>query len=492
MRIERLVIGYNKRIRELIFDFPRPLNPGKHNERTPWTVIIGENGTCKTTILQGIALAAAGREQLNILAGPLSQDAAGLGAMRLRAVAQGTTEKVTINPCGTIAYFRLSDAEQRPALLQLDKILSGSTHGNAKVEQCQYLISTVMYAPRMSQISGFSFCTDSLTSRPSWMTRLRNPMDIDAEMDPLALIRREGNPSGFFVAAYGTTRPLPSPEHVPARLTALDRLRPLFADTPKLTSVAFYRMFAETDPERAEVFRQAVNSVLHPPGGKPLMPGLSELRYNPPRRNELMERQTVRQRMGEGFVDIPTLTLALGHQSTLAWIADLIGHAMLADDNITTTQQITGIALVDEIDLYVHPSLQVSLIRNLMRAFPRVQFIVTTHSPLVLAALRPDQDEIVRLEIDPNTGLVVRKDMKQGQPHEPDARVMSMAGVYKHYFGVDSAYAGPEGAMLYRHQALANDPTRSDAEDAELQDLRAKLTEAGVGGLLEPIARDPS
>ncbi|MBK9368048.1 MAG: AAA family ATPase [Deltaproteobacteria bacterium] len=342
----------------------------------------------------------------------------------------------------------------------------------------------------MSQLSGCR-CAERLKKnrRPPIP---KGGLKVEDGNDPLTLIRRQNNSPGFFVTAYGTHRPLPSPAHVPAQLTAFDRLRPLFADTPKLTSVAFYRMFAETDPERAEVFRQAVNSVLHPPGGKPLLPGLSELRYNPPRRNELMERQTVRQKMGEGFVDIPTLTLALGHQSTLAWIADLIGHAMLADDNITTTQQITGIALVDEIDLYVHPSLQVSLIRNLMRAFPRVQFIVTTHSPLVLAALRPDQDEIVRLEIDPETGLVVRRDMKQGQPHEPDARVMSMAGVYKHYFGVESAYAGPEGAMLYRHQALANDPTRSDAEDAELQDLRAKLTEAGVGGLLEPIARDPS
>ena len=488
MRIERLTVLDTKRIKRLELQFPSPLWEGTPNVREPWTVIIGENGTCKTTLLQSIALASVGREKLNLLAGPEATDAAGLAAMRVREVARGVSAPMAL---ASSALFRLSSAEQSLIQRASHAAMEG-TQENDDLEFYMYLFSIVQYFHRMSQILGVSYCAQTTNEENRRPPIPEGGITIEDGNDLLTLIRRESKIPGFFVTAYGTNRPLPSPAHVPAQLTALDRLRPLFADTPKLTSVAFYRMFAETDPERAEVFRQAVNSVLHPPGGKPLMPGLSELRYNPPRRNELMERQTVRQRMGEGFVDIPTLTLALGHQSTLAWIADLIGHAMLADDNITTTQQITGIALVDEIDLYVHPSLQVSLIRNLMRAFPRVQFIVTTHSPLVLAALRPDQDEIVRLEIDPETGLVVRRDMKQGQPHEPDARVMSMAGVYKHYFGVESAYAGPEGAMLYRHQALANDPTRSDAEDAELVQLHAKLTEAGVGGLLEPIARDPS
>ena len=490
MRIERLIIQDTKRIKKLELQFPSPHQDGSRSTREPWTVIIGENGTCKTTILQSIALAAAGREQMNLLAGPLSQDAGGLGALRVRAVAE-SSKSVSPDVSHNVATFRLSAPEQMQVNSTLDKSLEASQELDESIGTYDFVLSHVLFFVTSSQLDGLSWLVDAPEGWKNLRPVIKGRTTIEDRHDPLILIRRANAP-GFFVTAYGTNRPLPSPAHVPAQLTALDRLRPLFADTPKLTSVAFYRMFAETDPERAEVFRQAVNSVLHPPGGKPLLPGLSELRYNPPRRNELMERQTVRQKMGEGFVDIPTLTLALGHQSTLAWIADLIGHAMLADDNITTTQQITGIALVDEIDLYVHPSLQVSLIRNLMRAFPRVQFIVTTHSPLVLAALRPDQDEIVRLEIDPETGLVVRRDMKQGQPHEPDARVMSMAGVYKHYFGVESAYAGPEGAMLYRHQALANDPTRSDVEDAELQDLRAKLTEAGVGGLLEPIARDPS
>ncbi|MBK7757544.1 MAG: hypothetical protein IPI35_14300 [Deltaproteobacteria bacterium] len=79
MRIERLIIQDTKRIKKLELQFPPPLHEGTPREREPWTVIIGENGTCKTTILQVIALASAGREQMNLWPGRSLQDAAGLG-----------------------------------------------------------------------------------------------------------------------------------------------------------------------------------------------------------------------------------------------------------------------------------------------------------------------------------------------------------------------------------------------------------------------------
>jgi predicted ATP-binding protein involved in virulence len=55
-----------------------------------------------------------------------------------------------------------------------------------------------------------------------------------------------------------------------------------------------------------------------------------------------------------------------------------------------------AIVLVDEIDLHLHPSLQRGLIPRLRKAFPKVQWIVTTHSPLVLANF--DVNEIIALD----------------------------------------------------------------------------------------------
>ena len=52
--------------------------------------------------------------------------------------------------------------------------------------------------------------------------------------------------------------------------------------------------------------------------------------------------------------------------------------------------------LIDEIDLHLHPTLQRGLVPRLRKAFPKVQWIVTTHSPLVLANF--DNNEIIALD----------------------------------------------------------------------------------------------
>lgn len=47
-----------------------------------------------------------------------------------------------------------------------------------------------------------------------------------------------------------------------------------------------------------------------------------------------------------------------------------------------------GVVLIDEVDLYLHPLWQKTVLRNLMDAFPEIQFIVTTHSPFIVQSLR--------------------------------------------------------------------------------------------------------
>ncbi len=55
-----------------------------------------------------------------------------------------------------------------------------------------------------------------------------------------------------------------------------------------------------------------------------------------------------------------------------------------------------AIMLVDEIDLHLHPSWQQRVLGDLMRTFPLTQFIVTTHSPLVLATVPSESVRILR------------------------------------------------------------------------------------------------
>lgn len=58
-----------------------------------------------------------------------------------------------------------------------------------------------------------------------------------------------------------------------------------------------------------------------------------------------------------------------------------------------------GIVLIDEVDLHLHPSLQQDVLLRLQFTFPKIQFIITTHSPLVITNLRQDDDNrVIQME----------------------------------------------------------------------------------------------
>ena len=54
-----------------------------------------------------------------------------------------------------------------------------------------------------------------------------------------------------------------------------------------------------------------------------------------------------------------------------------------------------GIVFIDEIETHLHPSLAQEVMDRLLRAFPKLQFIISTHSPLVLSNFRQDVDHVV-------------------------------------------------------------------------------------------------
>lgn len=60
-----------------------------------------------------------------------------------------------------------------------------------------------------------------------------------------------------------------------------------------------------------------------------------------------------------------------------------------------------GVVLIDEVDLYLHPIWQKTVLRDLMSAFPNIQFIVTTHSPFIVQSLK--QGELISFDDDSYT-----------------------------------------------------------------------------------------
>lgn len=68
-------------------------------------------------------------------------------------------------------------------------------------------------------------------------------------------------------------------------------------------------------------------------------------------------------------------------------------NGFLGSDTIKKT---TGVVLIDEIDMHLHPNWQRHIVQDLKSAFPNIQFIVTTHAPFIIQSLK--KEELIFLE----------------------------------------------------------------------------------------------
>lgn len=76
-----------------------------------------------------------------------------------------------------------------------------------------------------------------------------------------------------------------------------------------------------------------------------------------------------------------------GYRGTLSLIADIAYRmASLNPAMGECVLKTPGVVLIDEVDLHLHPRWQARILEDLVRIFPNVQFIVTTHSPIVVAS----------------------------------------------------------------------------------------------------------
>lgn len=77
------------------------------------------------------------------------------------------------------------------------------------------------------------------------------------------------------------------------------------------------------------------------------------------------------------------LSLSAGESALFCLFASIIRDADMWAMDFQSTGDITGIVLIDEADLHLHMGLQFDVLPQLMKLFPKVQFIVSVHAPLV-------------------------------------------------------------------------------------------------------------
>lgn len=84
---------------------------------------------------------------------------------------------------------------------------------------------------------------------------------------------------------------------------------------------------------------------------------------------------------------VPFGALSDGYRAYLGWISDLLLHLTTACGDNCELEKCEGVVMVDEIDLHIHPAWQRTIVPQIARALPRLQFIFTTHSPIVVGTL---------------------------------------------------------------------------------------------------------
>lgn len=92
--------------------------------------------------------------------------------------------------------------------------------------------------------------------------------------------------------------------------------------------------------------------------------------------------------------------LSDGFRNVMALIADLAWRALVLNPHLGdhAIQEARGVVLIDELDLHLHPRWQRRIVGDLRRLFPKVQFVVTTHSPQVVASVPQGAVRILRRE----------------------------------------------------------------------------------------------
>ncbi|MFA0498706.1 AAA family ATPase, partial [Vibrio sp. 10N.222.46.A1] len=139
--------------------------------------------------------------------------------------------------------------------------------------------------------------------------------------------------------------------------------------------------------------------------------------------------------------------------SIMAVYADLITKVSL---RLIDPDALTGIVLIDEIDAHLHVSLQKKILAFLKNAFPKVQFIVTTHSPFVVSSV---DDAVIY-------------DLSKREQVE-DLSMYSYESVLEGLFGVL-----PISSLLQKNiETLAKSLERHPIDVKEIQSLLEKLPE---------------
>jgi predicted ATP-binding protein involved in virulence len=168
--------------------------------------------------------------------------------------------------------------------------------------------------------------------------------------------------------------------------------------------------------------------------------------------------------------------LSDGYRNMIGMVADIAYRCIKLNPHlgVNAIVETPGIILIDELDLHLHPNWQRRIVNDLKNAFPKIQFVATTHSPFIVQSLRTEELRILDQDIS-----------KDGHPFRK-----SLEEVAAGEMGVEDI---PRSAEFLAMQEAAEEYFRligqgkTSDSDEKTQQLRTRLNE-----LEEKFAEDPA
>ena len=387
-----------------------------------WTIILGDNGVGKTTVLKSLALMM-----------PDFQPQAVAGAVGfisdlkynwyfIRNARHSETRIECITNTGPLLLSALANVKSdlhntyiyhaSSADALKDGILGGSYGGTKK------LMGLICYGYGAGRTTGNS----TLSEAPKTLYTCASLFDDRADLL---------NPEEWF----------------------------LFAD---------YRMAKDKDPLTTQNFHLIKAALL-----KIMEEGeVTDLEVAPVQSGGGSPRQGVRFKTPYGWVRLRDMSL--GYQTLVVWLTDFADKLFVRYPNSKNPLEEPAIVLIDEIDLHLHPSWQRKLIKSLSEIFINTQFIATAHSPLVVQAASDADANVVLLKREGDQTIV--------HQNTEDVRGWRLDQILtSELFGLDTARSLETEQKLQRRAELLNKPELTAAEKKILAQLTQELNAEPVG-----------
>lgn len=161
---------------------------------------------------------------------------------------------------------------------------------------------------------------------------------------------------------------------------------------------------------------------------------------------------------------VPLEQLSQGLLSLLGWVG-VVAQRLYEARDVSVTETENAIVLVDEIDAHLHPNWQRKILWALRKIFPGIQFLVTTHSPLVVAGL--SSDHLIRLAR--VSGRVARLELENDVAYGRVDQILLTT-----LFGLRSVVDPETEGMLERYRHLGG-RERNAEEEKDYNELEATL-----------------